>query len=134
MSHQSDACTECGAPLLAFAVPEDLREFAPGERAYAAVCTNCLTLNEASGAGGEPDFSRVSGAMPEGEAAVPMALALGLLDSLALHRREIEALLERVERAGTDPLLVIDRLATQGSVQAKADLPRRRHQLEQLME
>ena len=63
-----------------------------------------------------------------------MALALGLLDSLALNRRGIEALLRRVEASGTDPLLVIDRLAAQGTVQAKADLSRRRHQLEQLLE
>lgn len=130
----TDACAECGAPTLAFAVPEDLREFVPDGPAYAAICTNCLTLNEASDAPADPDFSHVSGAMPEGEAAVPMALALGQVHSLALNRRSIEALLGRVEASGADPLLVMDRLATQGSVQARADLERRRHQLEQLLE
>ena len=133
----TDVCPECGAPTLAFAVPEDIRKFVPGGPATAAICTNCLSLSDApdaSDALDDPDFARISDAMPNGEAAVPMALALGQLDSLALRRRNIEALLERVEASGTDPLLVIDRLATQGSVQAKADLDRRRHQLEQLLE
>lgn len=127
------SCSECGAPTLAFDVPEDLRAFVPDGPEVAAICTNCLTLNDATEADPAPDFSHVSGAMPDGEGAVPMALALGQLDSLALYRGNIEALLERVERSGADPLLVIDRLATQGSVQARADLERRRHQLEQLM-
>jgi hypothetical protein len=40
-----------------------------------------------------------------------MALVVGLLSSLAVYRQEISALLEVVERAGVDPLLVVDRLA-----------------------
>jgi hypothetical protein len=50
-----------------------------------------------------------------------------------LHREEITALLERVERAGTDPLLVVDRLADSYGETAHVDLDARRQQLEQLL-
>jgi len=128
-------CPNCGASQLAFAVPEKLRVHVPEEPAAVALCTNCLSMESAdpAGAAGEPDLSRISDALPDGEAALPLALALGQLDSLALYRGNIEALLERTERAGADPLLLIDRLDAQGSIRAKADLARRRHQLEQLL-
>jgi hypothetical protein len=64
---------------------------------------------------------------------VPMALLVGLLSNLALYRSEISALLERVEREGTDPLLVLDRLAHDPDVQTDLDLAGRRRQLEQLL-
>jgi len=81
-----------------------------------------------------PDFTVVSDAFPANEAAaVPLALLVGLLDSLAVHRQEITALLERTERAGTDPLLAIDRLGEEFGDDAAVDLSRRRHQLEQLL-
>ena len=130
-------CPACGAPTVAFTVPPDLREYLPGEESGAALCTRCLRLHPTGvpddSSGAPPDFSQVSDAFPEGEAAVPMALLVGLLDSLAQYRAEITALLERVERAGTDPFLVVDRLADDSDVDAAADLPRRRHQLEQLL-
>lgn len=127
-------CPACGAPTVAFAVPADLREYLPGEDAGAALCTSCLRLHPVGDPPADPPaFSRVGDAFPEGEAAVPMALLVGLLDSLAQYRAEITALLERVERAGTDPFLVVDRLADDPSVDAAADLRRRRHQLEQLL-
>jgi hypothetical protein len=128
-------CPNCGASQLGFAVPEELRVHVPEEPAAVALCTNCLSMESADPAGvaAEPDLSRISDALPDGEAALPLALALGQLDSLALYRGNIEALLERAERAGADPLLLIDRLDAQGSIRAKADLARRRHQLEQLL-
>jgi hypothetical protein len=127
-------CPACGAPTVAFAVRGDLRESLPGEDPGAALCTSCLRLHPVGDPPpGHPDFAAVSDTFPEGEAAVPMALLVGLLDSLAQYRTEITALLERVERAGTDPFLVVDRLADDPSVEAAADLGRRRHQLEQLL-
>jgi hypothetical protein len=119
---------------VAFEVPESLREHAPDGSSAAAVCSRCLRRLEAEEASADPDFGRISEEFPTGEAGVAMALAVGYLDSLALHRRDIDALFDVVEREGTDPLLVLDRLSTQGSLQPAADIPRRRHQIEQLRE
>lgn len=81
-----------------------------------------------------PDLTTLDGAMPSNRAAAePILLILGLLDSLALHRAEITALLERAERAGADPLLVVDRLADSYGPDAHVDLAGRRRQLEQLL-
>jgi hypothetical protein len=120
--------------MVSFAVPERFREHAPDESDHAAVCPECLTLSAADSAPESPRFDRISGAFPDDDAAVPLALAIGLLDSLALHRRDIEALLEAVEEAGTDPLLILDRLQAQGGVEPVFDLKRRRVQVEQLLE
>jgi len=49
------------------------------------------------------------------------------------HRAEIMALYEEVERAGVDPLLVLDRLARDPDVRTDIDLAGRRRQLEQLL-
>jgi hypothetical protein len=60
----------------------------------------------------DPDLTTVSDAFPgNAEAAVPLAILVGLLDSLATHRAEITELLGAVERAGTDPFLAVDRRA-----------------------
>lgn len=115
--------------MVAFAVPPSLREHLPGEETAAAVCPSCLALRPAEEPDPNPAFERFGAAFPTGEGAVPMALLVGLLDSLALHRREIAALLERVERAGVDPLLVVARL----DATPDYDLDRRRHQLEQFL-
>lgn len=122
-------CPDCGAAMVAFAVPLDLREHLPAAERAAAVCPSCLALRPADEPDPKPAFERFGDAFPADEAAVPMALLLGLLDSLALHRRDVAALLERVERAGTDPMLVVDRL----DADPDYDLARRRHQLEQLL-
>jgi hypothetical protein len=131
-------CIECEGETTAFVVPAELREFLPENAGAAALCTSCLTLqppapNETRHE--EPDLTRVSEAFPEDPAAaVPMALAVGLLDSLALNRPKIERLLERVEERGTDPLLVLDRLAEDPALAPAMDLTGRRRQLEQLMQ
>jgi hypothetical protein len=121
-------CPECGVEMVTFAVPADLRELLPGAERAAAVCPSCLALRPADDPDDRPDFERFGPAFPTGEAAVPMALGLGLLDSLAIHREAIVALFDRVERAGTDPLLVLGRLPADPPF----DIERRRHQLEQL--
>lgn len=122
-------CPDCGTMMVAFSVPPELREHLPAEVPAAAVCPSCLALRPVETLNSSPDFERFGDAFPTGEAAVPMALLLGLLDSLALYRRDIEALLKRVEQAGTDPLLVVDRI----TADPEFDLVRRRHQLEQLL-
>ncbi len=127
-------CPDCGAESVGFPVAEDLREYLPGSESGAALCTRCLALHPIENPpDGRPDFQRVSDAFPsDADAALPMALALGLLGTLALYRSEISDLLSRVERAGADPLLVLDRLAADGSVATDLDLAGRRRQLEQL--
>lgn len=128
-------CPECGAEALPFAVESTYRDSFPGDEPGAAICSRCLTLHPvADPPASMPDFSRISDAFPSTEAAaVPMALLLGLLSSLATYRQEISTLLEDVERAGVDPLLVVDRLAEDSSIDAQTDLRGRRRQLEQLL-
>lgn len=129
-------CSNCRAPVVPVAVPEDLREFAPAGASAVGICTRCLSLQrvDESAADPDPDLGAVSDAFPEGEAAVPTVLLVGLVDSIALYREEIQALVERVEAAGTDPMLVLDRLGDDGSVDPAFDVRRRRRQLEQLLE
>ena len=125
-------CPDCGSEVVAFAVPDDFREFVPGTETEVALCTHCLALHPAPTADtdSKTDFAAVSSDFPSNEAAIPMALAVELLDSLAVYRSEVEALLERVERAGADPLLVLDRLAADPDLDPQVDLDRRRRQLE----
>ncbi|MHB9286906.1 DUF6276 family protein [Halobacteriales archaeon Cl-PHB] len=128
-------CPDCGAAALSFPVPDDRQEFLPGEEPGAALCSRCLTLHPVSDPPAEvPDFQRVSDAFPQDpDAALPMALLVGLVENLALYRAEISTLLGDVERAGADPLLVLDRLAHDDGIETDTDLAGRRHQLEQLL-
>jgi hypothetical protein len=129
-------CPDCGSEAVAFAVSDDLREFVPGNETEVALCTHCLALHPAPTGDTDPktDLTTVSPTFPTDDAAVPMALAVGLLDSLAVYRSEVEALLERVERAGADPLLVLDRLAADPDLDPQVNLDRRRQQLESVRE
>lgn len=133
-------CPDCGATTVAFEVPLDMREYVPGGEPTVALCTCCLRLHPVPGveATDRPGFTRIIDAFPGDETpndgAIAMALVVGLLDSFALYRREIESLIERVERAGVDPLLVLDRLAADPDTDPAADLRRRRGQLEQTLD
>jgi len=126
-------CQECSAATVSFAVPAEYESHLPGEEAAVALCTRCLAVHPATDPTDEPDFERVSDSFPSGEAAVPLALLLGLLGNLALYRDEITELLDAVERAGTDPLLALDRLARDPGIETDLDLSGRRRQLEQLL-
>lgn len=127
-------CPSCGNEQLLLVVPADLREYLPEESDRVAICTHCLSLEPTDEESSEsPDFGPISDAFPGGDAGVAMALAVGLLDSLALYRSEIAALLERVERGGTDPLLVLDRLDADPKLEPHFDVERRRTQAEQLL-
>lgn len=128
-------CPECGAEVLSFPVDPSYREHLPGDEPGAAICSRCLALQPVSDPPADvPELTAISDAFPSGEdAAVPTALMLGLLSSLAIYRQEISALLEDAERAGVDPLLVVDRLADDPAVEPEADLRGRGRQLEQLL-
>ncbi|MFP8951715.1 DUF6276 family protein [Natrialbaceae archaeon A-arb3/5] len=134
-------CSLCESPVVVFSIPSDYRGFVPEKTSLVGVCTHCLTLepagtNEAASEGdrSEPDFSRISDAFPTApEQAIPLALAIDRCSSLATNRAAIESLLHAVERAGADPLLAIDRLCADPTVEPIIDLERRAHQLEQLL-
>ena len=129
------SCPDCGGDLVSFLVPADLRQFLPGDEPGASVCRSCLALHpETEPPTAVPDFTGLDSSIPDDDGtAVPLVLLVGLLDSLAMHREEITALLERIEREGVDPLLVLDRLDASYGETAHVDLGRRRRQLEQLL-
>lgn len=124
----------CSVDPVAFAVPDSLRECAPDGADAATICPTCLDVEPApESSPTDPAFDRISDAFPDGEGGVALALALGLLDSLALNRSEIETALEAAERAGADPLLAIDRLIAAPNVDPRIDLERRRDKVESLL-
>jgi len=128
-------CPACETRMVTFRVPPALRQYLPGDEPGAALCPRCLELRPVTNPPEDPpDFRRIDDAFPaESEAAIPMALLVGLLSSLAIHRQEVSALLGHVERAGVDPLLVVDRLSIADGVETSIDLQGRRRQLEQLL-
>ncbi|WP_343161206.1 DUF6276 family protein [Halogeometricum sp. CBA1124] len=79
------------------------------------------------------DFSAVSDAFPSGRGGVALALLVGKLDSLALHRAAVETLADEAERAGADPFLTLDRLGGDDGVDPQFDFERRRLQFESLV-
>ncbi|PSQ17715.1 hypothetical protein BRD00_06425 [Halobacteriales archaeon QS_8_69_26] len=131
-------CMECGRGLVGFTVPEDLREYLPENASAAAVCLSCLTLQpptEETPTPKDPDLTQVSESLTDDpDVAIPMVIAVGLLESLALNRPKIERLIERIEREGVDPMLVLEDLANDPSLNPAIDLVGRRRQLQQLLD
>lgn len=126
-------CPECDDECVAFAVPDDLQKYAPEGSAAAAICSTCLRTYPVDEGEKEPEFTAVAEFFPAGVAGIALALAVGKLGSLALNRTAIETLLALAEEEGADALLVLDRLASAGSIQPHFDIDRRRVQIEQLL-
>jgi len=126
-------CPACGGDLVAFAVPADLREHAPESSAHATLCSRCLRVHPADEGPANPTFDAVHESFPSGEAGAAFALALGLLDSLALRRDAIDDCCAYAERAGADVLLTLDRLADADGLDPHFDIERRRHQLAEML-
>lgn len=126
-------CPHCEQSCVAFAVPAELREYAPEGSDAAAICPTCLRTFAAETGDSDPEFTPVGEFFPAGDTGIALALALGKLDSLALNRTAIETLLADGERRGADVLLALDRLAAAGSVQPHFDVDRRRVQIEQIL-
>lgn len=128
------SCPNCGGPTVAFSVPDAVREHLQAEPEHAEICRDCLTLEpRADPPTGEPDFSTILTDFPTGEAGVTAAAFVSLLDSLALHRADLEALADLAEEQGSDVLLLVDRIAASGRIQPHFDVDRRRPQLEQIL-
>jgi hypothetical protein len=128
-------CPNCDGSMVAFPVPASVRPHLPEEPAGAAICRDCLTLEPiADPPADQPDFTTILGEFPTGEAGAIAAAFVSRLGSLALNRREIEALADLGEDAGVDVLLLIDRIATSGRIEPHFDVDRRRPQLQQLLE
>jgi hypothetical protein len=129
------SCPNCDGLMLAFTVPEAVRPHLPEEPAAAEICRDCLTLTPgAESPATDPDFSKILGEFPTGEAGAIAAAFLSRLGSLALNRSEIESLAGLAEDHGVDVLLLVDRVATSGRIQPHFDIDRRRPQLDQILE
>lgn len=127
------SCPHCGGETIRFAVPDDLSRYAPDGDAT-TLCARCLRTAPADGPpAGAPRFDLVGAAFPDGDAGASLALAVGMLDSLALNRAAIVACCRRAERAGADVSLALDRLDASPDVTPHFDLGRRRRQLEQML-
>ncbi len=146
-----DACD--GDEMVAFAVPDELREYAPDEASVAAICPTCLDVRpapdddaragdaedaaatDADAASAADGAASAHDAFPaDPDAAAGVALLCGLLESLVLNKAEIQSLVDYLEASGTDVFLVLDRLDADPDVDAEVDLTRRRTQLQQLIE
>ncbi|XVH30305.1 DUF6276 family protein [Haloferacaceae archaeon DSL9] len=132
-------CPECEATrTTVFSVPPSLDRYA--ESGGGLFCGRCLAVSPVDPkttecpSAADVQFDAVADWFPGGEAGVAMALLLDKLESLALNRAAIEALVEAVETRGSDPLVALDRLADDDAVEPRFDLDRRRTQLLQLLE
>lgn len=127
------SCPACGAPVVAFVVPAELREHAPAdETAICATCLRTFSASETDASAVDPDdadFSVIHESFPGGRGGVAFALALGKLDSLALNRESIQELCEAAERSGTDVRLALERLGDVEELDPTFDVDRRRQQL-----
>jgi Family of unknown function (DUF6276) len=128
-------CATCGDETLLVSAP-DLGAYLPGEPGTIAVCRTCLSVvpAEAEPVDDPADVTALSTGLPDDpDTALALALLVTLCESLALYRSEIEELVERIERAGVDPLSALDHLENDPALDLALDVERRRHQLVQLL-
>ena len=130
-------CEQCGGSTHPASVPTACRGLLPGDPEIVAMCERCLWVHTCSGPAHHEtvDPASFTSALPQdADAAVAVGLLLTFLSSLALHRREIETVVEYLEAEGVDPLLVLDRLVTDAHVELAIDPGRRRDQLAQILQ
>ena len=126
----------CGSETAVGPVPEDCRDIIDGDTGALLVCRRCLAIEPADESITEmtPVVTDISSALPsDAETAVAVVILVELLESLALNRREIETVVDYLERSGVDPLLALDRLASERRTADRVDLDRRQHQLAQVL-
>lgn len=139
MDSQSEGeCPACDRSAVIVAVPEACRGLLEGDPATVLLCEHCLQVHPAPGrpvdAAWEP--GETSSALPnDAEASVALGMLITFLSSLALHRREAEAVVAYLEEyPGVDPLIALDRVTTAPLLDPAIDIDRRRHQLAQLLD
>lgn len=125
-------CSICDESLVRARVPTDLREYVD-DAPSVGLCPVCLRTTAVADAPESDEFDAVADYFPRGDGGVAVALALGMLDSLALNRPAVQSLVERAEREGADILLTLDRLAGDDSLDPHFDVERRRAQIEQFL-
>lgn len=130
-------CTACGGTTVIRPVPDDCRGLLPDDPQTVRLCERCLLVSPAAGAQVRFDWDpmTVSGALPnDPDAALAMGLVVTFLDSLALHRRELETVVAYLEReTGVDPLLALDRFAASPDLDPAIDVMGRQQQLAQVL-
>jgi hypothetical protein len=126
-------CDVCDVPLARARLPTDLRSHAGGAPGV-GICPLCLRTKPVENAPETDRLDSVGDYFPRGDGGAAVALALGMLDSLALNRAAVTALADRAEREGADVLLTLDRLAGDESLDPHFDVERRRSQVEQFLE
>lgn len=134
--HEGDRCGECAGSTVIRPVPDRCRGLLAEDPATVRVCERCLRVTPAPGSpvtrGWDP--ASVSGGLPrEPHAAVALALGVTFFSSLAMHRRELEAVTAYLEHEGVDALLAFDRIGTAPELEPAVDVVGRRDQLAQLM-
>ena len=132
----AEDCVVCGGETVIGPVPDDCRDLVAGDTGTVLVCRRCLAIEPTDESITEmtPVVTDISSALPsDAEAAVAVVILVELLESLALNRREIETVVDYLERNGVDPLLALDRLANERRTTDRVDLDRRQHQLAQVL-
>jgi hypothetical protein len=154
MPPHDDATGDTDAGPVVFAVPPDLRSYAPDGADAIAVDPVTLVVRPAGpagapdgdGADGREDAvpdeaapARIHPSFPSGRAGVATALLLAKLDSIAHERPAAVALVDEAEAAGGDVLLTLARLADaadddEATLDPSFDVERRRRQLAQFLD
>lgn len=130
------SCSVCRADAIGFLIPSALASNVPIETPAASCCRVCLTIDPLESLpDDQPPLSTISDAFPRDvSSSAGVALLVGLLESLALHRGDIQAVVDHLEESGVDALLVLEELAADPTLSPAIDLDRRLHQLQQLLE
>lgn len=129
------ACPECSGPTVVRPLPAELRGYLPGDPETVGICPRCVVVAPVDEPPTGPADETLPATLPDDEdARLTLVTLVTLLSSLALYREECEELVARLERRGIDPILALERLATDPDVELPFDLERRRAQLVQLLE
>ncbi|MFB6198421.1 MAG: DUF6276 family protein [Halobacteriaceae archaeon] len=128
-------CPNCGDEVIQFSIPSEVRPHLPDQRSGGAICTTCLRVIPIDDPPTTPpNPSTVSDAFPaDSNAAKIIFCILALLDSPARYRSEIESLISLAERKGVDPLLILDRIARDESLEPWFDVASRTRTIDQLL-
>ena len=126
-------CPHCDGPRFTVDVPPEFESYTDATRLDC--CRQCLAVEPSESTTGDatPRFETIHNRFPTGSQGVGLLVLLDLLDSLALNRSEIEALVDQLESNGLDLFLTCERLIDDPDITPHIDLARRQTQLEQLL-